>query len=157
MTFRNDDVLQKLYKYEFDHTRIIHVWVGPREDLTKVIRKLPKCVYDILDSNDIFYYPALDMEDQIKPKPHGSYNLFHRSSNQFQLVSQGSLDYEFSKALLAYCVAEIIMLPRAAGGGEAFKIKDRIPVVVVCESAEWMSPVLLQHAEVIPVSDLLSV
>jgi hypothetical protein len=144
--------LENAYGYQFD--KKIHIWIGLRQEFSTIIRKIPKSIYENLNSDSILYHPSIAVEDHIKPYPHGSYDLFHPSSNQFHLITEGSMDEEFCKALLAYCIIDTIMLPRAQGGGEAPVIKDRIPVVVFCESEEWILPVLNQHILVISISDL---
>lgn len=130
-------------KILYDTTLKIHVWIGTFANLSKVVRTLPKSIYNHLDSNSVHYYPS----STPGTLPHATYNLFHESSDQFHLVSQGDLDETFNQSLLAYCTEEVIALPRAQGGGEAPVIKKRIPVVVLCETMDWVEPYLLPHVK----------
>lgn len=128
------DQMDTLYKKHSIYTKekMVHVWYGPRNVLMEIIRKFDKSTYDRIRGNEIHYYPAHNVDGGSKSMPHGSYNLFHPTSNKFHLIYEGDYDDpEFVKAIIGYCQVDDIMLPRATGGGSALPVAQRVPIIIL--------------------------
>lgn len=112
--------------------KLVQVWHGSRRELMDIVRGMDKNTYERFRSDEITYSAGAVPHESESCLPHGSYNLFHRSSNKFHLIHEGDYtDPEFIEAIIAYCTVENILVPRAMGGGRAPPIARRIPIIIL--------------------------
>lgn len=134
----------------------IHIWIGPRSDLMRVMRILPK-VYTQLRTDEIDVVQETVEPEQKHSIPLGSYNLFHQTNMQFHLIYDGDLYSEkFIDTIHAYCTIDDIMIPRIWGGGTALKVEHRPSVVVFSEDDGWVPLSLKPYVTVLSVLEMMT-
>lgn len=133
-----------------DKGNLVYMWYGPRDLLLSIIRNgFKKSSYDRIHASEVKYYPGNGSP------AHGSYNLFHPTSNMFHLIYDGDYNtLDFIAAIIAYCLVEDIMLPRAMGGGGAPRIAKRIPIIILSTDNE-ISPALAPYVQLVDATTLI--